>query len=204
MKIKTVIIDDHPLFNDGLALILREADSFEIIGQVYDSRQAAYKCQILAPQLILVDYNMPHVNGLEVVTQLKQLPNHPRIVIISMYADKRELKMFKEANVDGYLAKTTSSAEMIESLLCIMDGNKIMNVGRQQKDSLIKDFFALKHQLTKREFQVVQALKEGKTTDQVADELGLSPLTVETHRKNINAKLKLKSKQEFYAFLQSI
>lgn len=204
MKTRTVIIDDHALFNEGLALILKESGSFEVVGQIYDSRQAVYQCQTLVPQLVLVDYNMPHLNGLEVVKQLRNLPSKPRIVIISMYADKQELKLFAEANVEGYLTKTTSSAELVESLKKVMAGDKIISVGRQQKESNVKDFFALKHQLTKREYQIVLGLKDGKTTEQLAQDLGLSYLTVETHRKNINAKLKLNSKNEFYDFLQSI
>jgi len=204
MKIRTVIIDDHSLFNDGLALILKESGVFEVIRQVYDSRQALYSCQSLVPQLILVDYNMPYMNGLDVVAQLKTLLNKPRIVVISMYAEKKEIKLFSAAEVDGYLAKTTPAAELISSLTKIMAGDKIMQLGGQQKESTIKDFFALKHQLTKREYEIVLGLKDGKTTEQIAQILGLSYLTVETHRKNINAKLKLNSKQEFYDFLQSI
>ena len=72
------------------------------------------------------------------------------------------------------------------------------------KEKPARDFFALKHQLTKREYEIVIGLKKGCTTDQIAQQLGLSYLTVETHRKNINAKLKLGSKQELFEFLQSI
>ncbi|GAB3741203.1 response regulator [Spirosoma lituiforme] len=204
MKIKTVIIDDHALFNDGLALILKESGLFDVVGQVYDSRQAMYTCQGMVLDLILVDYNMPHLNGLEIVAQLKTLLNKPRIVIISMYAQKRELNLFSAANVDGYLAKTTPSAELITSLQKIMSGDRILSLGRPQKESTVNDFFALKHQLTKREYEIVLSLKEGNTTEQTAQAMGLSYLTVETHRKNINAKLKLSSKQEFYDFLQSL
>lgn len=204
MRIRTVIIDDHYLFNDGMALILKESGLFEVIGQVYDSRQALYTCQKMVPQLILVDYNMPHVNGLEVVEQLKNLLSKPFIVIISMYAEKRERNLFAAANVDGYLPKTIPVPELVESLKRIMDGEKIMSFGKQEKTGEVKDFFALKHKLTKREYEIVLGLKSGNTTEQIAKMLGLSYLTVETHRKNINAKLKLTSKKEFYDFLESI
>lgn len=204
MKIKTVIIDDHALFNDGLALILKESGLFDVVGQVYDSRQTMYTCQSMILDLILVDYNMPHLNGLEVVAQLKTLLNKPRIVIISMYAQKKEINLFSAANVDGYLTKTMPSAELIASLQKIMSGDRILSLARPQKESTVNDFFALKHQLTKREYEIVLSLKEGKTTEQTAQAMGLSYLTVETHRKNINAKLKLRSKQDFYDFLQSL
>jgi len=204
MKIRTVIIDDHALFNDGLALILKESGQFEVAGQIYDSRRALRNCHQLMPDLILVDYNMPYLNGLEILADLKTLLSKPKIVIISMYAEKRELKLFSAVDVDGYLSKTTPSAELITSLKKIVAGDKIMSAGLVQKEKPAKDFFALKHQLTKREYEIVIGLKEGKTTEQIAQQLGLSYLTVETHRKNINAKLKLASKQEFFEFLQSI
>ena len=204
MKIRTVIIDDHTLFNDGLALILRESGQFEVVGQIYDSRQALHNCHHLIPDLILVDYNMPYISGLEIVAQLQTLMSKPKIVIISMYAEKRELKLFSAVNVDGYLSKTTPSAELISSLNKIVAGDKIISVGAVNKEKPARDFFALKHQLTKREYEIVLGLKEDRTTEQIAQQLGLSYLTVETHRKNINAKLKLRSKQELFEFLQSI
>lgn len=204
MKIRTVIIDDHTLFNDGLALILKESGQFEIVGQIYDSRQAVYNCHQLIPDLILVDYNMPYLSGLDVVAELQKLMSKPKIVIISMYAEKRELKLFSAVNVDGYISKTTPSAELISSLNKIVAGDKVVRVGSVHKERIAKDFFALKHQLTRREHEIVMCLKDGKTTDQIAQQLGLSYLTVETHRKNINAKLKLGSKQELFEFLQSI
>ena len=204
MKIRTVIIDDHTLFNDGLALILKESNEFDVVGQVYDSRKAIYSCQSLIPQLILVDYNMPYLNGLDVVAQIKELTSKPKVVIISMYADKKELNLFKVADVDGFLTKTTSANELIASLRKIIAGDKIISAGREPKESSVKDFFALKHQLTKREYEIVKLLKDGETTDEIANKLGLSYLTVETHRKNINAKLKLHNKQDFYNFLQTL
>lgn len=204
MNTKTIIVDDHHLFNDGLSLILKESGVFQVIGQVYDSRQALHTCQVLMPDLVLVDYNMPQLNGLEVVAQLKSLLPKPRIVIISMYAQKREISRFAAAQVDGYLTKTTPAAELILSLQKIMAGDRILRVDQPGKESSVKDFFALRHQLTKREYEIVLALKAGNTTEQIAQKLGLSYLTVETHRKNINAKLKLGNKQEFYDFLQSL
>lgn len=202
MKTKVIIIDDHSLFNDGLGLILKESGSFEVIEQVYDSRQAYYKCFSLQPQLVIVDFNMPHLNGLEVVKQLKTLPHFCKIVVVSMYADKREISLFEEMGIDGYLTKTTPAAEIITSLKKILNGEKQINTGGIEKKALYeKDYFALKHQLTKREVEILKTLKKGYTTEQVAEVLGLSFYTVETHRKNINQKLKFKTKKEFYDFL---
>lgn len=204
MKTKVVIVDDHSLFNDGLSLILKESGDYEILAQIYDSRKAYNECNTLLPQLILVDYNMPFLDGLSLVKQLRTLVHRSKIVVISMYADRREIEAFKAYEIEGYLSKTSPSAEILLSLEKIMMGESVFQVKQEQKTSFEKDFFSLKKLLTKREVEILKALKKGYTSEQVAQELCLSYYTVETHRKNINQKLKFNSKKEFYEFLDTI
>lgn len=204
MKIKTLIIDDHQLFNDGLCLILNDSEGFEVIGQVYDGRDAVQQYHKLMPQLVLIDYNMPHLDGLEVVKQLRHRGATCKIVTISMYADSREIGLFKEAGVDGYLPKTTKSTDLAQSLTRIMNGENIFE-GLQKKSVLpAADNFVLRIKLTKREIEILRELKKGLTTEQVAKELNLSYHTVTTHRKNINQKIQVKTQKEFYKFLESV
>lgn len=202
MKTSILIIDDHQLFNDGLAHILKEVKDFKIVGQVYDSRQALYQCQILNPDLVLVDFSMPHLDGLQVVKQLNTLAHKCKIVIISMYADSKEIQLFKELAVNGYLPKTTPANELRETLHQIMAGELIFKSSRAEKPEIVKDNFVRKYHLSKREVEILKALKEGKNTEQIADLLHISYFTVSAHRKNINLKLNFKSKQEFYDFLK--
>jgi DNA-binding NarL/FixJ family response regulator len=205
MKTKTLIIDDHQLFSEGLCLILNESESFEVVGQVFDSRQAVYECHKLQPQLVLIDYNMPHKDGLEVVKELKKNNMQCKIVTISMYADSKEIGLFKDAGVDGYLSKTTASARLLEHLTEIMNGNSIFESLQNKVTAPLaaKDNFALKIQLTKREIEILRELKKGLTTEMVAKALNLSFHTVTTHRKNINQKLQIKTQKDFYKFLDS-
>jgi DNA-binding NarL/FixJ family response regulator len=204
MKTKTIIIDDHTLFNDGMSLILKESGFFEVIKQIYDSRQAQIKCFSLKPELIIVDYNMPHLNGLEVVKQLNALGSDTKIVIVSMYADKKEIELFKKEGVDAYITKTTPGTELIESLKKVMVGEKIFESKNKAKTVIEKDIFANKHQLTKREMEILRLIKQEETTEKISEMLNLSFYTVETHRKNIKHKLKFKTKKEFYTFLETL
>jgi len=199
---KTIIIDDHSLFNDGLFLILKESGKFKVIEQIYDSRQAFSKCLSLKPALVIVDYNMPFLNGLEVVKQIKSLNDGCKVVIISMYADKKEVELFKEVAVDGYITKTTPSNVLIPALEKIMEWEQVFITHKFEKASTQKDKFALSLHLTKREREILKILKAGHSTEQVAQTLGLSLYTVETHRKNINQKLGFTTKKEFYDFLE--
>ena len=200
----TVIIDDHSLFNDGLSLILKESENFKVIEQVYDSRQAYFKCYSLRPSLVIIDYNMPHLNGLEVVKQINSLDYGCKIVIVSMYADKKEIALFKEEGVDGYINKTTPAAELIQALDAIMQGEKIFISNSIVKPELLKDEFEKKHRLTKRELEIIKLIKDDFTTEQIATSLNLSFYTVETHRKNIKHKLNFETKQEYYDFLKNL
>jgi DNA-binding NarL/FixJ family response regulator len=204
MKTKVIIIDDHSLFNDGMSLILKESGLFEVIEQIYDSRQAQIKCFSLKPELVIMDYNMPYINGLEVVRQLKTSENKMKIVIVSMYADNKEIELFKKEGVNAYITKTTPGTQLIESLKKVMEGEKLFESKNKAKIKVEKDIFANKHQLTKREMDILRLIKQEETTEKIAETLNLSYYTVETHRKNINQKLKFKTKKEFYAFLETI
>ena len=200
----TIIIDDHSLFNDGLSLILKESGYFKVIEQVYDSRQAFFKCYSLRPSLVIIDYNMPHLNGLEVVKQINSLDYGCKIVIVSMYADKKEIALFKDEGVDGYINKTTPAADLIQALNAILQGEKVFISNAIVKPEIFKDEFEKKHRLTKRELEILKLIKNDFTTEQIAKQLGLSFYTVETHRKNINQKLKFTTRKEFYDFLEMI
>lgn len=200
----TIIIDDHSLFNDGLALILKESGYFKVIEQVYDSRQAYFKCFSLRPSLVIIDYNMPYLNGLEVVKQINSLNYGCKIVIVSMYADKKEISLFKNEGVDGYINKTTPAPELIQALGAILKGEKIYISNSMAKPELQKDEFEKKHRLTKRELEILKLIKDNYTTEQISTTLGLSFYTVETHRKNIKHKLNFETKQDYYDFLKNL
>lgn len=203
MKITTVIIDDHTLFNDGLSLILKESTKFKVIKQVYDSRQALHTCARLNPDLILVDYNMPYLDGLEVINQLKQANLKAKILVITMYVEEEMQQLFKNTGIDGFLSKTMPSNLMINYLDKVMKGSKVP-FPKSEKKSSKKDSFADKHRLTKRELDILHEIKKGLTSQEVADKLGLKYYTVETHRKNINRKMNFESKNDFYVFLNQL
>lgn len=205
MPIRTILIDDHRLFNDGLSLVLRESPDFVVVQQVYDPRDALMACQTHAPDLVLVDFNMPHLDGLSVVAQVQQLANPPRIVVISMYAEKREIARFTALNVAGYIAKTVAADHLLTLLRQVMAGERVIETDTPAPLSpLPADVFRMKHGLTKREVDILKGVKQGLTTEQIADHLCLSYFTVQTHRKNISQKLPFDSKKDFYDFLETL
>ena len=205
MPTRTILIDDHRLFNDGLSLVLRDALDFVVVEQVYDSRLALEACLRLAPDLVLVDVNMPHYDGLAVVEQLKQLPAPCQIVILSMYAEKHEIARFSALNINGYIAKTVAADRLLMLLRRVMQGNMVIETDAVPSSaSPANDTAQSAYSLTKREVEILKRVKRGLTTGQIADELSLSFYTVQTHRKNISHKLPFTTRKEYYDFLETL
>lgn len=205
MPIRTILIDDHRLFNDGLSLVLRESPDFVVVEQVYDSREAFAACLRHTPDLVLVDFNMPHLDGLAVVEQIRQLPVACKVVVISMYAEKREIARFNALDIGGYIAKTVAADRLLTLLRQVMQGQQVIETDKAQGiDPLPGDVFRLRYGLTKREVEILKGVKRGLTTEQIADELCLSYYTVQTHRKNISQKLPFDNKKDFYDFLETL
>ncbi len=202
---RTVLIDDHQLFNDGLCLILNNTPDFVVVAQVFDSRLAYDVCLQHQPDLVLIDYNMPHLNGLVLMEQLRQLPVPCRLVIISMYAESTEIARFEASGMHGYFAKTTPASRLVDLLERVMQGERVIETDvPDQHSPSPTDYFRLRNKLTKREVDILIGVKQELTTRQIATRLGLSYYTVQTHRKNINAKLPFKTDKEFKAFLHQL
>ena len=205
MPTRTILIDDHRLFNDGLSLVLRDSMDFVVVEQVYDSRLALEVCSRLAPDLVLVDVNMPHYDGLAVVQQLKQLPISCRIVVISMYAEKHEITRFSALNINGYIAKTVAADRLLMLLRQVMQGQTVIETDTVPSSAPpAEDMVRSSYCLTKREVEILKRVKRGLTSEQIADELSLSYYTVQTHRKNIGHKLPFTTKKEYYDFLETL
>lgn len=199
---RTILIDDHPLYSNGLKATLNDSPDFVVAEQVSDSRQAQAVCAQHKPDLVLVDFNMPNLDGLAVVRQIRKLPFPCRIVVISMYADLPEITRFRALNVDGYLAKTVTSEDLLASLNRVMQGETVfMSDATTASSALPPDYFWINYQLTQREVDILKLVKAGKSSEQMAIELELSYHTIQTHRRNINRKLPFKTNKELFDFL---
>lgn len=205
MQTRTLLIDDHRLFNDGLSLVLRDSTDFVVVDQVYDSRLALDACARLTPDLVLVDFSMPHLDGLAVVERLRQLPNPGKIVVISMYAEQREIARFNALNINGFIAKTVAADRLLTLLRQVMQGQVVIEPDAAFSPPAPPTEAARDHYgLTKREVEILKRVKLGLTSEQIADALHLSYFTVQTHRKNISQKLPFTTKKDFYNFLETL
>ena len=204
-RIQIMIADDHPLFVEGLKMILSSNDLLQIAGIANDGKQLLY---LLTQQpnidLILLDVNMPNLNGLDTIKYIKQSFGASKVLMLSAYSDEKVVEQAKTAGADGYILKNSSKDELLRAIMDVVNGKThfdIQNEPNQDEAFKKMDIFLRQYNLTKREKEILLYLKQTYTNQQIADTLHLSIYTVETHRKNIMQKLQLNSPAALVKFL---
>lgn len=202
-SIRVIIVDDHRLFNDGLCGMLNSEEGFTVVAQVYDSRDAAQVVLTHRPDVVLVDFNMPHLNGIELTEELTRQVKDLRVLILSMYTEEIYIDRFRKSKAKGYLFKTASLEEVVAGIRAAYAGDTYFPGSTGRKNVHQDDLFLKKLRLSGRELEVIQLVKEGLTTKEIAARLNISFYTAETHRKNIKVKLGIEGEAAFVRFAHS-
>ena len=154
----------------------------------------------LNPDVVLMDFNMPHLNGMELAKLLLEEKPALKILILSMYNEERHIDTFKEIGVKGYIFKTASSEEVVRAIQQVQAG-EFYFPETETKTNHADDSFLKKLKLSSRELEVIALIKDGLTTKEIADKLFISYYTAETHRKNIKLKVGVKGEADFIKFI---
>ncbi|GAB3762288.1 response regulator transcription factor [Spirosoma pomorum] len=183
--------------------MLNESPDIDVIGQIYYSREAMQKITLLHPDVLIIDFNMPELDGLALTRQITAELADQCILILSMYGEQRYIDDFRRAGALGYMLKTATRAELLTAIRAVAQHQpyfdpKLSDV--KQFSNHTDDVFLRKHRLTPREVDIIRLLKDGLSSHQVADRLILSVHTVDTHRKNIYAKLGISTIAELVRF----
>lgn len=194
MKIKILLADDHIVMRDGLSSFLEQQEDFEIIGKSGEGQETIQMAQHLKPDVIVMDINMPNMNGIEATRQIKTILPNIKIITLSVYTRTALVAQMLKAGASGYLPKNSTCRELVESIRAVMK-NKTY-ISSKVIDSVVaylhRDESVSKNEtktLTPRERQVLCFISEGKSTKEIANTLFLSEKTIETHRYNIMQKL---------------
>ncbi|WP_236672984.1 response regulator [Flavobacterium tagetis] len=202
MKYKTVIVDDHPIVISGISGLLSDLDNIEIVEKFESGIALLDYIEDNKVDLILMDIFLPVINGVDLCKTIKQ--KHPRIVIIGMSSQsERSLVMqFIQNGGNGYILKNASFDEFKECIYKAIDGEIVFSeeVKTIISQPLSEDLERIPG-LSRRERDIALLLSQGKSTQEIADDLFLSFLTVQTHRRNILQKYKMKNVAELIAFL---
>lgn len=205
--IKLLVVDDHALFIDGLQLLLGSEPGIEIIGMAKTGEECLTQAESLKPDVILLDIDLPDVDGIEVARRLRDSGSESQIVIVSAYQEPDSVVKAVDAGVIGYVPKTRAADDLIEAINAAMLGemrlppkyvgpvlSKLQERNRTQDGT--RDAAG---QLTKREMEVLQDLMDGMSPSDVAKSLGVSLFTVRGHIRGLLSKLGVRSIAEAVA-----
>lgn len=187
-----IIADDHPMLLDGLSSLLEKIEGIRVVAKVHDGRELKDSLQFHHPDLILLDLNMPHINGIESLKFLSE--NYPglKVVIISSYYQPELIRQIRNLGAKGFLPKSSSVHQLREAIETVVSGS----YWYQEQEGLHADIspffidnFMKKYQLTKREVEIIRMITTGLTSKEIAEKLFVSEFTVNAHRRNISRKL---------------
>ncbi|PIP38827.1 MAG: DNA-binding response regulator [Desulfobacterales bacterium CG23_combo_of_CG06-09_8_20_14_all_51_8] len=195
MEIKILLADDHKITRAGLKALLDGQKNMIVVGEAENGRQAVRLASELTPDVIVMDINMPELNGIEATRQiLAELPG-TKIIALSMYSDKRYVVGMLKAGVSGYLLKNCAFDELVSAISSVVKNQNYMS--QKIANTIMKDYANFLEtgdasptsQLSVREREVLQLIAEGLKTKDIATRIHVSVKTVETHRQQIMRKL---------------
>ena len=195
--IKILIVDDHAIVREGLVALMASKRDLRVIGQASNGEQAVRLARELNPDVILMDLQMPVMNGLDATRLIRQANPQARILVLTSFADDDQVVLAIQAGVLGYLLKETATQELLEAIRCVYRGESPMHPAIARK--LVLGFNKPEPEpnpLTERETDVLKLLARGWSNQAVADALSISLATVNFHTGNILSKLQLENRTQ--------
>lgn len=196
--IKVMLVDDHAVVRMGFKLLLESDPAIAVVAEAESGEQGIKLYQEYKPDVVVMDITMPGMGGLEAIDRIKAKDEHARILVLSAHEDSVHPKRVLNAGAIGYLTKRSAAEELIKAIHTVAGGKMYLeaNVAQQMAIQQISGQQSPVDVLSDREFEVFMALAKGKTTNEIAEVLCLSPRTVGTHLYNIKQKLNANNSAE--------
>ncbi|RZJ46463.1 MAG: response regulator transcription factor [Flavobacterium sp.] len=194
--LKIFIADDHQILIDGIVSFFNELEGFEVIGYANDGINLLRDIAVKTPDIILLDLNMPKLDGISTLKRLKENYPNIKVIILSNYHQSQLIKETKALGASGYVLKNGSKSDLLAAIETVQSGKlyfpeaEEINLDTQR---VFTDEFMKKHQLTKREVEIIRLVCEELSSKEIGDKLFIAEFTVTTHRRNILSKLGLKN-----------
>ncbi|MDM8520532.1 response regulator transcription factor [Anaerolineales bacterium HSG6] len=202
-KISVILVDDHPLFRQGLRRVLESDDNIEVIMEVSDGEESLRMIKQLMPKVVIMDINLPQMNGLQVTRELKQVAPEVSVIMLTAYHDDEQIFHSIRAGAAAYFPKDVTPRRLVEAVRQVSLGNYVIDDEVLDKpevatwllqqfdkvayvDGSPNDMFA---PLSPREMEILQHIARGQSNKEVAYELGISRQTVKNHMTSILRKL---------------
>jgi DNA-binding NarL/FixJ family response regulator len=192
--IRVLVVDDHPLFRDGLAGLLRTVPEVELLDAVGDGEAAVRRCRDLSPDVVLMDLNMPGLSGLEAIRQIVRLEPAPAVLVLTMVDDEDSVAATLQMGARGYLLKGAAQEDVLAAIRTVASGGGVFGAGAAQR--FLHGDRGVAATLTDREGQVLALIAEGRSNAEIARELDLSLKTVQNHVSHVLAKLQVRDRTQ--------
>jgi len=196
LPINLLIADDHKLITDGLSQILQAEKTIGAIYIACNGREAVDKALTNDIDCVIMDINMPVLNGLEATKLIKKEKPHIKVIVVSMLCNASIVNKMLKAGADAFINKDTGKSELLKAIDKVMQNEKYISpeISNNISSHLNRDVdYENEKPLTARETEIIRYIAEGLTNQEIAARLFLSTVTVDTHRKNMLAKLRLKN-----------
>ncbi len=204
-KIRIVLADDHQVLRSGLRALLNLEPDFEVVGEASNGIEAVKLAETLRPDIIVMDVSMPEMDGLKAAEGIRSLCLQSKIVMLTVHADEEYLFQTLKAGASGFVHKSSADRELIEAIRTANRGDVFLYPSAIKK--LLREYLRgesrqadEKDRLTNREREVLKATAEGYTNHEIAEQLVISPKTVDTYRQRIMVKLNLHHRSELIRY----
>lgn len=196
-EINILIADDHQMFIDGIKSLLRKEAHINFVGEVSNGVEALNFLENNKVDLLITDIDMPEMNGIVLTKKVKQIYPETKVLVLSMHDDKQIISEILLAEAEGYILKNTGKGELTKAIEYIIEGSthyskEVMTIMMQQLKTQEKSNSELKG-LTERELEILKLIVQEYSTAAIAEQLFISPRTVDTHRKHIMQKTQSKT-----------
>ncbi len=194
--LRILMADDHPLFRQGLRQTIETDTTLQIVREASDGRTALQFIRELKPDMCILDIQMPELDGLAVVRQMGAERLKAGVILLTMYKEEDLLNAALDLGVKGYVLKESAVTDILQAIRSVSAGHRYISpvladflLARRANAAAFRAAKPGLERLTPSECRILKLIAEDKTSKEIADELGLSPRTVENHRTNICAKL---------------
>lgn len=207
---RIVIADDHELVRDCIKSLLKDEENIDIVGEARTGKEVLEIFPVLNPDIILLDINMPEMDGWETMKELKSTYNFSNVIALSMLSQRDSVKKMMDAGAMGYLLKNSGKEEILMALNFVLKGNKYITpqisltiLNNEDSTEPNKEKIKPEKQakdISKRELEVLKLVAEGLTNSEIAEKLFNSKRTIESHRRNLIEKTGTKNSAELIKY----
>lgn len=195
--IRIMLVDDHTMVREALRTVLEQDGGMQVVAEVGDGETALRMAEELAPDVVVMDVALPGLSGIEITRRMVAAHPEIKVLALSTYLDRRIVQQMLDVGARGYIVKSAAGAELKQGIRSVVEGRSYLC---PQVTALVTDSLRSRRSpsgdpddqpLSRREIQVATLLAEGKSAPDIANELHISPSTVDVHRRNLMRKLKL-------------